>query len=140
MVEVIRIRAADHEHQVVTLSGCDGRAYRREPCPHCPWRVDQPTGRFPSEAFRHSAETAYDMSDHRFGCHMSRTTKPETCAGFLLRGATHNLASRLDQMRGRVDMGEVSSGVPLYASYRAMAEANGVSPDDPVLAPCRNPE
>lgn len=140
MVEVIRIRPADEEHQVVTLSGGDGRLYRRKPCRHCPWRTDQPTGRFPAEAFRHSAETAYDLSDHRFGCHMSGASKPETCAGFLLRGATHNLGVRLDLMRGRLDLGEVSSEVPLYSSYRAMAEANGVAPDDPSLMKCREPD
>lgn len=27
----------------------------------CPWRVDA-TGEFPADAFRHSAETAYDMA------------------------------------------------------------------------------
>ena len=140
MVEVIRTRPADEEHQVVTLSGGDGRSYRRKPCPHCPWRTDQPTGRFPAEAYRHSAETAYDLSEHRFGCHMSGTKKPETCAGFLQRGATHNLGIRLDLIRGRLDLAEVSSDVPLYSSYRAMAEANGVSADDPVLTKCREPE
>jgi hypothetical protein len=140
MVEVIRTRRADDEHQVVTLSGGDGRSYRREPCPHCPWRMDQPTERFPAEAFRHSAETAYDMNTHRFGCHMSGAKRPETCAGFILRGATHNLAVRLDLVRDRLDLDAVSSAVPLYSSYRAMAEANGVAPDDPILANCRDPK
>lgn len=29
-------------------------------------------------------------------------------------------------------------GHELHASYRAMAIANGVSPSDPILAPCRS--
>lgn len=88
MVEVIRTRPADDDHQVVTLSGCDGRFYRRKPCPNCPWRLDQTTGRFPAEAFRHSAETAYDMSDHRFGCHMTRSKIGATMMLKLRMGAS----------------------------------------------------
>jgi hypothetical protein len=133
---ILSCRPADDEHQVVTVAG-PIRHCRHEPCPHCPWRQDQPVGRFPAEAFRHSAETAYDMSDHVFGCHMSGTAHPETCAGFLLSGATHNLAIRLALIIGKLDTSTVSTPVLLYPSYRAMAEANGVPPDDPTLAPCR---
>lgn len=137
---ITRIRPADADHQVVTVEspGAAERSYRREPCPHCPWRRDQPTGRFPVEAFRHSAETAYDMSTHVFACHMAGIEQPETCAGFMLRGAGHNLAVRLDLARGRVVPGQVTSSVPLYDSYRQMAEANGVPPDDPALTLCRD--
>lgn len=95
---VLQIRPAGNEHQVVTVSGGSG-AYRRKPCADCPWRKDA-TGKFPPEAFRHSANTAYDMSDHIFGCHRSGTGKPATCAGFLLRGANHNLAVRLGYPSG----------------------------------------
>lgn len=129
-------RHADDNHDVVTVEG-GGHAYRREPCPDCPWRLDAETGAFPAEAFRFSANTAHDMSTHRFGCHMSGTEKPATCAGFLLTGATHNLAVRLDQMKGRIDLDQVHSDAPLYASYREMAEANGVPADDPALEKCR---
>lgn len=135
----LRRRHADAEHDVVTVKSPTGAfGYRREPCPHCPWRRDQPTGRFPAEAFRHSAETAHDMSTHMFGCHMSGTEKPQHCAGFLLRGAQHNLAVRVAAMKDRIDLDAVHSPVPLYGSYREMAEANGVAPDDPALAPCRS--
>lgn len=136
-VEVLRVRPADDEHQVVTLLGASGAHHRREPCPHCPWRRDQPVGRFPAEAFRHSAETAYDASDHRFGCHMSGAKAPETCAGFLLANADNNIAVRLDYMRGRIEPGSITTSTSLYDSYREMAEANGVDPDDPALARCR---
>ncbi len=122
-------------HQVVTVTGGKG-SYRRKLCSDCPWRVDA-VGEFPAEAFRHSAHTAYDMDQSMFACHQSGTGKPATCAGFLLRGADHNLSVRLKRMRGEfldVDDG----GHELHASYRAMAVANGVRKDDPVLAPCRD--
>ncbi len=137
---VAEVRPAGPDHQVVTLvgGGRDGRAlYRREPCSDCPWRVDA-VGKFPAEAFRCSAGTAYDMSERVFACHQSGTKKPAACAGFLLRGADHNLAARLGHRQGRYHGDVGDGGHVLHGSYRAMAEANGVPSDDPVLAPCRD--
>lgn len=118
------------------MGGGGSNLYRREPCPECPWRKDAPIGAFPAEAFRVSAKTAYDMTVHTFSCHMSGSEKPATCAGFLLSGADHNLAVRLARSTGSIS-DDVKSDVPLYGSYREMAEANGVDPEDPILAPCR---
>lgn len=133
--EIVEVRPAGAEHQVVTVKGGRGK-HRREPCPDCPWRTDA-TGKFPAEAFRHSAPTAYDMSDRIFSCHQSGSKKPATCAGFLLRGADHNLAVRLGKIQGKY--AKVSDGGhELHASYRAMAIANGIPSDDPVLAGCRD--
>ena len=103
------------------------------PCARCPWVVDSPR-EFPPEVFQHSAKTAYDCATHTFGCHVSGVHRPATCAGFLLRGATHNLHVRL------YGPGEESVHIsrPLHANYRAMAIANGVDPDDPALARCRD--
>lgn len=135
---VVRTRVADGEHVVHSVDGGDGQ-YRRRPCGGCPWRVDQ-TGAFPAAAFRLSAPTAYDMSDRGFGCHESGTGRPVTCAGFLLRGADHNLAVRMRVRRGALDLDQVDAGgLELHGSYREMAVANGVDPADPVLAPCRDP-
>ena len=123
------------EHQVVTVL-VSGSAYRRQPCSNCPWRLDA-VGEFLAEAFKQSAHTAYDMSEHAFACHQSGASRPAACAGFLLRGADHNLVVRLKRMRGEcLDMRD--GGHPLHDSYRAMAIANGVAPDDPVLMPCRD--
>lgn len=134
---VVAVRPAGDGHQVISVEGHD-HGYRRSPCSGCPWRVDQ-TGVFPAEAFVHSAPTAYDMSDRAFGCHESGTERPMTCAGFLLRGADHNLAVRLRVARGRIDLGKVhDGGHELHADYRAMAVANGVDADDPRLRPCRS--
>ena len=131
----------DGRHQVVTLtaSGEDRLAHRAKPCEQCPWRADLPTGVFPASAFRHSAASAYDMARNTFACHMSGKEKTATCAGFLLRGADHNLSIRLAIVAGRYRGPRAVSdgGFPLYQDYRAMAEANGVDPDDDALLLCR---
>lgn len=130
------MRPADATSQVVTVEGGQG-TYRREPCSKCPWRVDA-TGEFPAQAFRHSAGTAYDMAQHTFGCHESGTRKPSMCAGFLLRGAAHNLHVRLAYMRGDLKDDVRDGGHDLHENYRTMAIANGVPSDDVALAACRD--
>lgn len=137
--EITKIRPAGEDHQVVTVESAKGvkGPYRREPCANCPWRVDS-VGEFPADAFRHSAETAYDMATHTFGCHDSGSNKPALCAGFLLRGATHNMTVRLRILKGD-EFGDVSDGGhPLFDNYRAMAVANGVPLDDESLEQCRD--
>jgi hypothetical protein len=130
------VRPVDENHRVVSVIGGGGQ-YRREPCGGCPWRVDQ-TGTFPAGAFRETAGTAYDRADKMFSCHESGTKKPATCAGFLMRGADDNLAVRMKYIKGEMDFHAISDGGhELHESYRAMAEANGVDPSDPILAPCR---
>lgn len=135
-VRITNVRPADERNQVVTVEGGRG-SYRKRPCAKCPWRVDA-IGEFPAEAFRHSAGTAYDMAENTFGCHEAGTEKPATCAGFLLRGADHNLAVRVGFIKGRFKDDVKDGGHALHDSYRAMAVANGVSPDDLVLAACRD--
>lgn len=145
MSEIRRTRPAGPDHQVVTVAGGNG-SYRRRPCggptstpdrPGCPWRVDA-TGAFPPEAFEHSADTAADMSGHVFACHESGTDHPATCAGFLLRGAAHNMAVRMRLSRGDIDPEQIDDGGhQLHPGYITMAIANGVDPDSPALAGCR---
>jgi hypothetical protein len=135
--QIINVQSAGDEHQVVTVFSEKPKGYRRRPCSTCPWRIDA-IGEFPAQAFRHSANTAYDMADHEFGCHQSGKDKPVTCAGFLLRGARHNLTTRMKIIAGKIDVESLSdAGLALFDNYREMAEANGVSPDDPALAKCR---
>lgn len=134
---VVQIHPADKYNQVVSVEGGRGQ-YRRQPCAGCPWRIDQ-IGQFPPAAFQVSAPTAYDLAESMFGCHESGTENPSTCAGFLLRGAAHNLTVRFRQSQGDMDLSQVSdAGLALHPSYRAMAEANGVDPADPLLAGCRD--
>ena len=140
MVKVTKVRPAGlnqrgEQHQVVTVEGGKG-GYRRQPCSDCPWRVDA-VGEFPADAFKHSANTAYDMAQEVFACHQSGAKKPAICAGFLLREADHNLAVRLKRVQGQC-LDVEDAGLDLHPSYRAMAIANGVAVDDPALAQCRD--
>lgn len=130
-----RTRAAGPDHQVLTVEG--GKRgeddYCKTPCPKCPWRKDA-VGEFPAEAFRHSAETAYDMSSRVFACHAAGAERPMACAGFLLsESADHNLSVRFSRIK-RGGLEDVDAGgLELFTTYREMAEANGVDPHDPVL-------
>lgn len=133
MPKITNIRPADAHHQVVEVRGGNG-GYRRKPCADCPWRKDA-VGVFPAEAFRHSANTAYDMASQKFGCHQSGVQKSATCAGFLLRGSDDNMSVRIARMTGAIKDDVHANGVELFDSYTAMAIANGVDEDDPVLAP-----
>lgn len=134
--QVIAIKPAGNDHQVVTVTGGAG-LYRRTPCGGCPWKTDN-VGSFPAEAFAHSANTANDMATHTFACHESGTEKPAICAGFLLRGADHNMSVRMKISRGEIDMTQVDDGGDdLYTCYVDMAVDNGLDPDDPALSRCR---
>jgi hypothetical protein len=136
--KITMVTAAGPDHQVVTLEGGKG-GFRRTVCSDCPWRKDA-VGEFPPEAFKHSANTAYDMSDHIFSCHQSGIEKPAACAGFLLRGADHNMKVRFKYVLGEIKRGDVKEpkGISLHENYRAMAIANGVPKDDPSLVKCRD--
>ena len=138
VLNVEETRPAGPDHQVVTFiaKARAARVYRTQPCADCPWRKDA-TGVFPAEAFRHAARTAYDMAVHSFSCHEAGAVRPALCAGFLLRGANHNLSVRLAQIKGQSFADVHDGGRELHDSYRAMATANGVDPGDPILAPCR---
>lgn len=116
------------------------KIYQTKPCTECPWRKDVAPGQFAPERFRHLAATAYDMSNIQFACHKSPEGGEFGCAGFVLRGAAHNLGARLAARAGRLRLAEVTSPYPLHASYRDMAIANGVGPEDPSLSPCRDPD
>jgi len=136
VTKVTQIRPAGDGHQVVTVEGGKG-SYRRKPCKDCPWRLDA-IGKFPAEAFRHSANTSFDMSKQTFACHRSGVKKPAVCAGFLLRGAEHNLNVRMGRMTGKYKDDVVDGGTPLHENYRAMAIANGVPAGDQAIHPCRD--
>lgn len=140
-------RRAGPDHEVVTVSDGPAMSYRRTPCETCPWRRDA-VGEFPAEAFRMSAATGYESpalmdqtvgtaAMHTFACHSSGSKRPATCAGYIL-GSEHSIGWRIAVSLGRFRPSLVSNGGhELFASYREMAEANGVSPDDPILRYCR---
>jgi hypothetical protein len=78
----------------------------------------------------------FDIATHGFACHSSGTEKPATCAGYILR-SPDAIGWRLAVAFGKFDPSKVSDGGhELHENYRAMAEANGVASDDPVLDGC----
>ena len=77
------------------------------------------------------------MSMIQFACHKTQEGKEVVCAGFLLKGATHNLGVRLAISQERYNPELVSSEVVLFESYVEMAVFNGVDPEDPILESCR---
>lgn len=110
---------------------------RNRPCADCPWRRDATAGHFPPEAFRRLAPSSYDMDRMLFQCHDTTDDRPVTCAGFLERGADHNLTVRLAMSTGDLERRDRSGGEDLFSNYVEMAIANGVDEDDDVLTPCR---
>jgi len=136
MATVIKIQPAGDNHQVITVTGGSG-AYRRKVCGECPWRRDA-VGEFPAQAFRNSASTSYDMAQNTFACHMSGSENPTICAGFLLRGAAHNMSVRLSISSGKIQNNLDKAGPQLFDNYKEMAIANGVDPEDTVLINCRD--
>lgn len=111
---------------------------RKKPCENCPWRKDVAPGEFDQDRYRELARCGEDMSLVLFTCHKSTEIDPVVCAGFLERGATHNLSVRLALMANRLQPMDRSGGHDLYPNYRAMAVAQGIHADDPAMARCRD--
>lgn len=107
------------------------------PCAECPWRVDVEPGKFPPSRYQALTTTAEDMSRSLFACHKSEPGAEIVCAGFLERGADHNLSARLAYIGHALEFKDRSGGFELHEDYRAMAIANGVDPADPRLKRCR---
>lgn len=108
--------------------------YCKKPCAECPWRMDNPPGRFPVERYVSLAGTAYDLAIPIFACHMSKEGGEVMCAGYYLQSGAHNLSVRLSGQRFDVESG----GAKLYPTYRALARANGVPARHPALRHCRD--
>lgn len=107
--------------------------YAVRPCSECPWRTDQPPGRFPAcryEALRDTSARggSAPLGAPMFACHKSAEGRDIACAGWLaIEGANH-VGVRLAVVQGRLDPDALTpgSGWPdLHESYTALAEANG---------------
>ncbi|RYZ92821.1 MAG: hypothetical protein EOP06_03080 [Proteobacteria bacterium] len=116
-----------------------GLPYRKSCCSECPWRKDVDPGRFPPQAFKDLAKTSYDIARKVFACHKSEEATSVICAGFLLRGAAHNLTVRMGAIEGSIDLRLVKDeGLNLFDDFKSMAIANGVRPSDSSLVDCRS--
>lgn len=110
------------------------------PCGECPWRRDQPAGRFPAcryEALRNtSADTdgaSVPLGAPMFGCHKSPEGAEMACAGWLAVEGHRHVGVRLAVATGQLDPEALHPGEgwpELYASYQEMAEFNGCE-DEP---------
>lgn len=106
----------------------------RRPCAECPWRRDQPTGRFPAERFESLRETvegpdgSAPIGAPLFACHRTSPDAPSACAGWLaVEGAGH-VGVRLAVVGNRLDPTALTPapGWPdLYESFDEMSRANG---------------
>lgn len=101
--------------------------------------VAQGCGAWPvsSRALPATGPHRHDRAIRVFACHKSPEGLEFACAGFLERSAEHNLTIRIAYANRELVRMDRSGGLELHENYRAMAIANGVKADDPVLVPCR---
>lgn len=111
--------------------------YARQPCTECPWRKDQPTGRFPPERYEALRNTAGSPGDEAplwapmFACHKTANGREIPCAGWLVVAGSFHLGVRLAIATGRLPVVALERGADwpeLYATYDEMATANGAQP------------
>jgi len=115
-----------------------GLPHAQRPCTECPWRRDQPPGRFSPERYETLRDTAgtpgreVGFQAPVFACHKSTEGHDLVCAGWLAVVGCEHLGIRLAVAMGRLDPETLSirEGWPeLYASYDELARVNGVNPD-----------
>lgn len=104
------------------------------PCSECPWRLDQPVGRFPVARYESLVATSVTGRGHPgldapvFACHKTREGAEVACAGWLAVEGVHHVGMRLAVAMGRLDsvaFAPAPDWPPLYPDYLAMARANG---------------
>lgn len=116
----------------------DGPFAMARTCAECPWRRDVPTGKFPPERYIALADTcAPGGLAPVFACHMTPDGGERACAGMLAACGMDSNRVRLAVAFGLWKPGEAEAAGPLFASFPAMAEANGVPADHPALDPWR---
>lgn len=111
--------------------------HAKRPCGECPWRTDQPVGRFPPEryaALRNTVagpEGSAPLDAPVFACHKSEQGRDLACAGWLAVEGHDHVGMRLAVALGRVSAEALSPGESwpqLYDTFDDMARANGECP------------
>lgn len=111
------------------------------PCSECPWRLDQPAGRFPAcryDALRDTSagprgESA-PLGAPLFACHKTAEGREIACAGWLAVEGHRHVGVRLAVATGRLDPATLEPAPdwpPLHGSYAALAAANGAEHQEP---------
>lgn len=98
----------------------------RQPCPSCPWRVDQAATDIPGfdlELAEHLAGTSDgEFGSPIFACHQSREDEEFACAGWLAVEGYHSIAVRLMVMGGRLDAEALMPGEEWPALHQSFDE------------------
>lgn len=91
-----------------------------QPCPSCPWRVDQDAQDIPHFSLALAEQLAATCPDHRghgpdfgapmFACHQSKIGAEVHCAGWLASVGHAHPSVRLSVMRGRLDAERLAPG------------------------------
>jgi Family of unknown function (DUF6283) len=105
------------------------KMHANKPCTECPWRTDQPPGRFPPERYRKLEHTVQEggFGYPMFGCHKSPEGGEFACAGYLLVDGWRNNTVRFNTKVGAIDLTVVGNPdkLELWNSYEEMAYFNG---------------
>jgi len=110
------------------------------PCGECPWRTDQPAGRFPPERYEALRETSQTrrggsapLGSAMFACHKTAEGKEIACAGWLaIEGAGH-VGVRVAVVTGGLDPEalEPKDWWPeLHQSFAELARFNGAEVEE----------
>ncbi len=113
---------------------CRPLRHASAPCSACPWRTDQPAGRFAPDRFAALRDTSSGPRGESappgaplFACHKTAEGREVVCAGWLAVEGRNHVGVRIAVLEGRLtpDALEVGEEWPeLYPSFSAMATAN----------------
>lgn len=107
----------------------------RQPCPSCPWRVDQDASAIPHFSLALAERLAAtcpdergmgpDFGDPQFACHQSRPGAEFVCAGWLAVVGHRHPAVRMSVLAGTVPAEALEIGDGWPALHESFADVIG---------------